>query len=123
MSRSAPLATLADSGGASLRLLCGTVAMHVDAGGALASELDRLATRAEASQRVEEERHAATAQARATVRVVAALPLLAMGGAQLASPGFLGQIVANPLALGLLVLGLLLEVVAVLTARAIVGTG
>lgn len=123
----APLAptlqTLAHGAGPTMRLLCGTLALHLDAGGALASELDRLAADAEAARRVEEDRRAATAQARATVRVVAALPLVAMGGAQVASPAFVGQVVGHPIALALLLLGLVLEMIAVIAARAIVGSG
>lgn len=115
------LASLADRGGASLRLLCGTIALHVESGGRLSTELERLATSADEARRVEHDRLAATAQARATVRVVGALPLLALGGAQLASPGFLGQVAGNPIALALLLLGLVLEVVAFVAARTIVG--
>lgn len=115
------VASLADRGGASLRLLCGTIALHVESGGRLSTELERLATSADEARRVEQDRLAATAQARATVRVVGALPLLALGGAQLASPGFLGQVASNPIALALLLLGLVLEVVAFMAARAIVG--
>lgn len=117
------LRSLSGEGGPALRLLCGTVALHIDAGGRLSFELERLATAADDARRVEEDRIAATAQARATLRVVAALPLLALVGAQLASPAFLATVAANPIALALLLLGLTLEVVAFLAARAIVGTG
>ncbi|MBJ7472529.1 MAG: type II secretion system F family protein [Solirubrobacteraceae bacterium] len=116
------LTALGQAGGPGMRLLCGTVAMHLDAGGALASQLERLAADGDASRKVDQDRVAATAQARATVRVVAALPLLAMGGAQLASPGFLAAVIGHPIALLLLIVGLVLEVAAVLVARAIVGT-
>lgn len=119
----ASLGRLACAGGPSMRLLCGTVALHLHAGGALASQLDRLATGAEAARRVDDDRHAATAQARATVRVVAALPLLAMAAAHVASPEFFGQILGNPVALALLLAGVVLEAVAILAARAIVGSG
>ncbi len=115
------LMALASGAGPAMRLLCGTIALHLEAGGALASELDRIAAAGDAGRKLEEERVAATAQARATVRVVAALPLLAMAGAQLASPGFLSAIAASPIALALLLIGLVLEVVAVVAARTIVG--
>lgn len=118
----ATLTRLSVDGGPAMRLLCGSIALHLEAGGALASELDRIAVDGEAGRKVEEERVAATAQARATVRVVAALPLLAMAGAQLANPGFLATLTASPIALALLVVGLMLEIVAVVVARAIVGT-
>lgn len=115
------LEVLASSGGDGLRLLCGTVALHAESGGRLSTELERLAVAADAARRVEQDRVAATAQARATVRVVGVLPLLALAGAQLASPSFLGKIASHPIALGLLLLGLLLEAVAFVAARAIVG--
>lgn len=115
------LESMAGAGGSSLRLLCGTVALHVEAGGRLSTELERLAAAADDARRVEQDRLASTAQARATVRVVGALPLLALAGAQLVSPSFLAQVASEPIALALLVLGLVLEVVAFLAARAIVG--
>ena len=116
------LAALAERGGPGLRLLCGSIAMHLEAGGALAGEIVRLAADGEAAARIEEERVAATAQARATVRVVAALPVLALLGAEVATGNFIGTIAANPLALALLLLGFGLEAAAILSARAIVGT-
>lgn len=115
------LRSLSEVGGPSLRLLCGTVALHLESGGRLSTELERLATAADAARRVEHDRIAATAQARATVRVVGLLPLLALGGAHLASPGFLVSVTGNPIGLALLLLGLTLEVVAFVAARAIVG--
>lgn len=115
------LVSLGAAGGASLRLLCGTITLHLESGGRLSTELERLAAAADAARQVEQDRLAATAQARATVRVVGMLPLLALGGAQLASPTFLGQVAGNPIALALLLVGLVLEVVAFVAARAIVG--
>ncbi len=115
------LEQLAERGDAGLRLLSGTVAMHLETGGTLASELDRLAADGEAALRIDEERFAATAQARATVRVVAALPVLALLGAEAASGSFVSTIARNPVALALLVVGFLLEGAAIVAARAIVG--
>jgi tight adherence protein B len=117
----AVLLRLAGRGGPGLRLACGTISMHLESGGALATALERVAIDGEAALRVEEERLAATAQARATVRVVAALPVLALLGAELTSGHFVAGIVAKPVSLALLVAGLTLEALAVVAARAIVG--
>ncbi len=123
--RGAPLSLelerLAGRGGAGLRVACGTVAMHLDAGGALARELERLARDGEAALRIEQQREAATAQARATVRIVAALPVLAMLGAELTSGGFVSRVAGHPLALALLLAGLLLELLAIVAAHLIAG--
>jgi tight adherence protein B len=115
------LARLAGRGGPSLRLLCGTIMLHLEAGGALAGQLDRLATDAEAALRIDEDRIAATAQARATVRVVAALPVLALLGAEVTSSNFLSTIAGSTPALALLLCGFVLEAAAIVAARAIVG--
>ncbi|MBO9532302.1 MAG: type II secretion system F family protein [Solirubrobacteraceae bacterium] len=116
-------AALHDLGGRDsgyLTLLAAVVALHAERGGSLVQELHALAEDAEHGARLDEERAAATAQARATVRTVAALPLLALAGAQLLGGDLVGSVARRPVALALLASGLLLEFVAVLIARRIV---
>lgn len=111
---------LAGGGGGQLALLAALVSLHAEQGGALVQQLLALADDAEQAARLDEERAGATAQARATVRTVAALPLLALVGAQLLGGDLLGAVAERPVALALLATGLLLELGAVLIARRIV---
>jgi tight adherence protein B len=120
-------ATLADAlrrlgqdAGPQLLLLCAIVALHAERGGRLPQALDRLAEDADRAVRLDEERAAATAQARATVRTVAALPLLALAAAQLLGGNLLSAVGRTPISLALLVTGLALEVVAVVIAGRLV---
>jgi tight adherence protein B len=103
----------------SLRLLCGTVALHLESGGALPEALRRLAASEESAARAEAEARSATAQSRATVRVVAALPLLGLVLAQLGSGDLIAHVARKPIALALLICGLSLELAAVLASSAI----
>lgn len=114
------LRRLASTAGPQLTLLCAVVALHAERGGRLPHALDRLAEEADRAVRLDEERAAATAQARATVRTVAALPLLALAGAQLIGGNLLSAVAHKPVALGLLLVGLSLEGAAVLIARRLV---
>lgn len=116
----AALADLGRAGGPQLTLLAAITALHAERGGALARELDALADDADRAVRLDEERASSTAQARATVRTVAALPIFALAAAQLLGGNLLGSVAGHPAALALLVVGLLLEVVAVLVARSLV---
>lgn len=116
------LVWLGGRGGPGLRVVCGTVAVQRETGGALAGSLDRLARAGDAAARLEHERAAATSQARATVRTVAALPVIALAGAELTSGGLLARVATQPLALALLIAGLVLELAAVFAVRAIVGS-
>ncbi len=114
------LRALASDGDEMFRLLAATLALHHGHGGRLARELDDLARDAERAQRLREERTSATAQARATVRTVAALPPLALLAGEVLGGGMVGRMLSHPIAGALLLLGLLLEVVAVLAARSLV---
>lgn len=114
------LHALASEGDEMLRLLSATLALHHGHGGRLAQELDDLARDAERAQRLREERASATAQARATVRTVAALPPLALLAGEVLGGGMVGRMLSEPIAGALLLLGLMLEVVAVLAARTLV---
>lgn len=113
---------LAEGGGALMRLTAGTMALHSQTGGRLVSELQLLAEHADRAARAENDRAAATSQARATVRVVSALPLLALAGAELLGGGLLVSISRSPLALALLAVAFMLEIAAVVVVRAIVGS-
>lgn len=114
------LRRLAAGAGPQLTLLCAIVALHAERGGRLPQALDQLAEDADRAVRLDEERAAATAQARATVRTVAALPLLALAGAQLLGGNFLAAVGRKPISLALLLTGLTLEAAAVLIARRLV---
>jgi len=83
-----------------------------DAGGDLASLLRELAASREAAERAERDAHAATAQARFTAWMVLGLPPAGAVLAELAAPGFLAGLLANPLSAWLAALAALLQVVA-----------
>jgi tight adherence protein B len=114
------LAGLARGGGPQLTLLAAVTALHAEQGGGLVRELHSLAEDADRAVRLDEERAAATAQARATVRTVALLPLVALAGGQLIGGDLLGAVAQRPAALALLTVGLLLELAAVLLSRRLV---
>lgn len=116
----AALQRLGRSGGPQLVLLSAVVALHAERGGRLPHALDRLADESDRAVRLDEERAAATAQARATVRTVAALPLLALAGAQLLGGDLLSAVAAHPASLALLACGLGLELAAVVIAQRLV---
>lgn len=111
---------LGQRGGPQLVLLCAVMALHAERGGRLPQALDRLAEDADRAVRLDEERAAATAQARATVRTVAALPILALLGAQVLGGNLIAAVAQHPISLGLLLAGLLLEVAAVVIAHRLV---
>jgi tight adherence protein B len=93
------------------------VLLQRDAGGDLAGLLRELAASLELTERVERDARAATAQARFTARVVLALPLGAAGLAELASPGFLTGLLADPLSAWLVAVAALLQAAAMLAVR------
>jgi tight adherence protein B len=99
--------------------LVAAVLVQRAAGGDLPALLRELAASQEASARADEDARAATAQARFTARLVAGLPAVALGLAELASPGFLAGLHGNPLSLVLLVLAGGLQLAAFLAVRAI----
>lgn len=83
-------------------------------GGDLAALLRRHAAAATRRQRAAADARAATAQARLTGGMVAAMPIAAALLIELVSPGFIGTIAGDPLALGLLGAALALQLVAYL---------
>lgn len=99
--------------------------LHRDAGGDLARLLHGLADDLDVIARAAAEARSASAQARLTARIVVMLPLVGAVLGELASPGTLGAVLADPLA-RLLVLGAgALELLALLAVRriAVVGEG
>jgi tight adherence protein B len=88
--------------------LVAAILLQRDAGGDLAALLRSIAHAREHARRVEADAHNLTAQARATARLVAGLPCVALAFAELASPGTLSGLAADPSARLLLIAGLLL---------------
>ena len=66
-----------------------------------------------------EDARSATAQARFTARIVLMLPLIAALIAELASPGFVVGLVANPVSAILACLAIALQIVALVCVRRI----
>jgi tight adherence protein B len=93
------------------------ILLQREAGGDLASLLRTVARSLEAAGRVRAEARSATAQARSTASVVAALPAGALALTELAQPGHLANLVAAPLPAVLAAAALALEVVALLLVR------
>jgi tight adherence protein B len=87
------------------------------AGGDLAALLRDLAEAVEAAERAERDARAATAQARATARIVVGLPLAAAVLAELAAPGFAGRLLARPASAALVILAAALQLAALVAMR------
>jgi len=77
--------------------IAAAVLLNREAGGDLAGLLRGTAAALEDVARLEREARSATAQARLTALIVAALPVGAALLAELASPGYLGRLVTSPL--------------------------
>lgn len=99
--------------------LVAAVLVQRDAGGDLPALLRSLAASQEAAARADQDAHAATAQARFTARLVAGLPAVAVGLAELASPGFVAGLLASPLSLALVLLAGGLQLAAFVSVRTI----
>jgi tight adherence protein B len=99
--------------------LVAAVLLQRDSGGDLATLLRTLAMTLEEQARVEADARAMTAQARFTALLVAVLPALAAGVAELASPGYLGSLLSRPLAAWLAVMSIVLQGAAWLAVRRI----
>jgi tight adherence protein B len=99
--------------------LVAAILLQRDAGGDLPGLLRDLAASLEAAERSDADARAATAQARFTAQLVAGLPVLALGLAELASPGFAGGLLTSPVSLVLVILAALLEAVALLAVRGV----
>jgi tight adherence protein B len=97
--------------------LVAAILLQRDAGGDLALLLRGLAERLESARRADADARSATAQARFTAWLVAALPAAAAGLAEFGSPGYLASLAAAPLTLALLASSLALQAGAVLAIR------
>lgn len=97
--------------------LIAAILLQREAGGDLAALLRSIAESAEHARRVEADARGLTAQARATARLVAGLPCVALALGELLAPGTLGALVADPRSRLLLLAG------AALAAAALVAIG
>jgi tight adherence protein B len=93
------------------------ILLQRDAGGDLPALLRELAAALEAASRQDRDAVAATAQARFTARIVLVLPIGAALLAELAQPGLLANLIANPVSAWLTFLALLLQLVALAGVR------
>jgi tight adherence protein B len=91
----------ARAGGGAFGTIVAAVLLQRDAGGDLAGLLRGVAESLEEAARVNRDARAATAQARFTGLLVAALPVVAAGLAELASPGYLARIASSPITMWL----------------------
>ena len=73
------------------------ILLQREAGGDLAGLLRRLATSLEQDSRAEADARAATAQVRFSAGLVAGLPAIAVGLAEIAAPGSVAALLASPL--------------------------
>jgi tight adherence protein B len=94
-----------------------------DAGGDLAALLRSIAASREHARRIEADAHTTTAQARATARLVASMPLAALALSELIAPGTLLALLTDPAARLLLLAGLLLAAIAFLSIARIAQLG
>jgi len=99
--------------------LTAAIALQREAGGDLAGLLRGLATALEEHVRAEADARALTAQARFTALIVAVLPLLAAGLAELGSPGYLASLISKPISAILVLTSLALQVLAWIAVRRI----
>jgi tight adherence protein B len=106
---------------ASWDAIVAAIALQRTSGGDLARLLRDLASAIEERARSEADARSATAQARMTAWIVAALPAGAAALAQLADPGALGTLTATGPSTALACAALVCEVAGVLVVRAIVG--
>jgi len=93
------------------------ILLQRDAGGDLPALLRDLAEALETAARQDRDALAATAQARFTARIVLVLPIGAALLAELASPGFIARLVANPVSAFLTGFALVLQVIALACVR------
>jgi tight adherence protein B len=105
------------AGAAAWDAMVAGILLQRDAGGDLPALLRDLASGLEAAARQDREALAATAQARFTARLVLAMPLLAAVLAELASPGFIGRLLGNPMSGALATLAATFQLVAVIAVR------
>lgn len=93
------------------------ILLQRDAGGDLPALLRELASALEAAARQDRDALAATAQARFTARIVLVLPIGAALLAELASPGFVSRLVADPVSAFLTCFAVALQAIALACVR------
>jgi tight adherence protein B len=93
------------------------ILLQRDAGGDLAALLRDLAASLENAARVERDARAATAQARFTARLVLLLPLGAALLTELAAPGFLSALFADPVPAALVAASAALQLAGLIAIR------
>jgi len=104
----------ARAGGPAWDAIVAGILLQREAGGDLAGLLRDQAASLEASERIERDARAATAQARFTARLVLALPIGAAALAELASPGLARGLVSHPISAWLVAMAAVLQLTAVL---------
>ncbi len=105
------------AGGGAYDTVVAAILLQRDSGGDLAGLLRSVAETLEQTVRLEADARSATAQARFTGMLVAGLPAGAAVIAELASPGYLGQLVGSPLTMVLLGCAVCLQLLAVVAIR------
>jgi tight adherence protein B len=103
--------------------LLAAILLQREAGGDLAALLRSIAEAAEHARRVEADARGLTAQARATARLVAGLPCVALVLGELLAPGTLAALVADPRSRLLLLAGAVLAVAALLAIGRVARVG
>jgi tight adherence protein B len=103
--------------------LIAAILLQREAGGDLAALLRSIAESAEHARRVEADARGLTAQARATARLVAGMPCVALVLGELLAPGTLGALIADPRSRVLLLAGLMLAVAALVAIARIARVG
>jgi tight adherence protein B len=93
------------------------ILLQREAGGDLAGLLRDLAEALESAARAERDARAATAQARATARIVLGLPFAAAALTELVDPGFAGRLFSRSASTALVALALTLQFAAIVSVR------
>lgn len=108
---------------ADLGLLVTAILVQRRTGGDLARALRDMSARLEDRRRLAREVRGATAQARATAWMVAALPLLGAALAEAASPGLIARSLGHGVGLGILMVSATLQVLGIVMIRRIAAVG
>lgn len=108
---------------ADLGLLVTAILVQRRTGGDLARALRDMSARLEERRRLAREVRGATAQARATAWMVAALPLLGAAMAEAASPGLIARSLGHGIGLGILVVSVMLQALGIVMIRKIAAVG
>ena len=103
--------------------LVAAILLQREAGGDLAALLRSIAESAEHARRVEADARGLTAQARATARLVAGLPCIALALSELLAPGTLGALLGDPRSRVLLLAGTALAAAALVAIGRIARVG